>query len=124
MRVEGRTVHSSSSVHTFTPRLRISAGWKKVSDCLVAATCTDTFLYYTLPAWDKKKVILRNCGCGLANLEELSDYDRRLDRGNATRCDEKNVRVSFAPVFCGDEMLSHTGEVGGGGGEVDLFLLF
>ena len=45
-----RTAHSSSSVHTFTSRLRISTGWKKVSDGLVAATCTDTLLYYTPPS--------------------------------------------------------------------------
>ena len=39
-----RTSHSSSSVQTSTPCLRTSSGWKKVSDGLVAATCTDTSL--------------------------------------------------------------------------------
>jgi hypothetical protein len=40
-----RTSHSSSSVQTCAPCLRISSGRKNVSDGLVAATCTDTSLY-------------------------------------------------------------------------------
>ena len=43
----------------------------------------------------------------LANLEELPDYERRLDRRDAARCNKKNMCVSFAPVFCCDESLNH-----------------
>jgi len=43
---QGRTSHSSSSVQTSTPCLRMSSGWKNVRDGLVAATCTDTSLCY------------------------------------------------------------------------------
>jgi hypothetical protein len=48
--------------------------------------------------------------CSLANLEELPDYERRLDRCDAARCNEKNMCVSFLPVFCCDESLSHDSE--------------
>lgn len=83
-----------------------------MSDGLVAATCTDTFLYYTSPGVGirKKKVILRKPRCvGLANLQKLPDYEGRLDRRNAARSDEENMCVSFVPIFCCDESLSHAG---------------
>lgn len=56
---------------------------------------------------DQKKVNIYIFATLVANLEELLDYEGCLDRRNAARCDEKNVCVSFAPVFCCGEILSH-----------------
>jgi hypothetical protein len=113
MRCQRRTSHSSSSVQTSTPCLRISSGWKNVSDGLVAATCTDTSLYCRAATPrrvgnQKKRRESRRLWL-VTYLEEFFDYERRFDGRHASCSNEKNVRVSFALVGRCGKLSCHGG---------------
>jgi len=81
-----RTSHSSSSVHTSTPCLRISSGWKNVSDGLVAATCTDTSLY---------------CGALAGAGSRRRNGNHQKEKGGGKKCGRGNEPSGeFARLLC------------------------